>query len=292
MKNETKKLIINADDFGMCHSYNLAVFDLFRENRISTATLMPVTPGREEAAAWCAENRTQNVGLHTTLTSEWGSLRWSSLTGLPSLEDENGYLHRTVSAFLQKAQPAQIGLELEAQMEWVENMGIRPSHVDNHMGTLYPHPEDAALPNYLPLALDFCHRHGRLPFRIFRRNYWNSFQLLPASSIAADIAYGEKLGVGMVDTLYSYPFSPLPGETYASFKQEIQKLLYALPEGVSEIYFHPSVESEEVKGICGSWQRRVWEYRLLLDDDLTYTLRDAGISRITYQQLRAMRERE
>ena len=41
------KLIINADDFGMCHSYNQAVFDLLENERISTATLMPVTPGRD-----------------------------------------------------------------------------------------------------------------------------------------------------------------------------------------------------------------------------------------------------
>ena len=38
-----KLLILNADDFGMCSSYNEAVFHLLEENKISSSTLMPVT---------------------------------------------------------------------------------------------------------------------------------------------------------------------------------------------------------------------------------------------------------
>ena len=35
-----KYLIINADDFGMCNSQNLAVFELFEKGTITSATIM------------------------------------------------------------------------------------------------------------------------------------------------------------------------------------------------------------------------------------------------------------
>ena len=290
------KLIINADDFGMCHSYNQAVFDLLENERISTATLMPVTPGRDEAAEWCIRKNVKNVGLHTTFTSEWENFRWSSLTRLPSLEDEDGYLYRDVLDFLQHADTAEVALELETQFEWFESTGIFLSHADNHMGTLYPlcrlHPEVPGLPNFLPLTFDACKRHGGVPFRMFRRSYWTNFRHIPAEMVSADIAYGKKMGIATVDTMYAYPFASLPGETYESFRKAICELLTSLPDGIHETYFHPSVDSPEVRSICGQWQRRVWEYQLLMDDELHYALRDAGVELISYRRMQELRQKE
>lgn len=289
------KLIINADDFGMCHSYNQAIFDLLEDERITSSTLMPVTPGREEAASWCSNHNTKNVGLHTTFTSEWGTYRWRSLTRLPSLEDEAGFQPPDVLPFLTRAEAAEVALELEAQFRWFESTGIFLSHADNHMGTLYPikhlYPDASQLPDFLPMALDACKRHGGVPFRMFRKNFWTDFQMIPAELVASDVAYGAALNIAMVDNLYSYPFAPLPGETYESFRTAICTLLRSLPEGVHEIYFHPSADTAEVREICGSWQRRIWEYRLLMDDELHYALRDAGVELITYRNMQQLRKR-
>ena len=106
-----RKLIINADDFGMCHSYNQAVFNLLEEERISTSTLMPVAPGREEAAEWCVRRNAKNIGLHTTFTSEWTSWRWKSLTGLSSLHDEDGFMPRGVVGFWERVQESEAALD-------------------------------------------------------------------------------------------------------------------------------------------------------------------------------------
>lgn len=290
-----RELIINADDFGMCHSYNQAVFDLLEEERISTSTLMPVTPGREEAAAWCARRNARNIGLHTTFTSEWASWRWKSLTGLASLSDESGFMPRSVSGFLKRVQESEAALEMEAQFEWFESTGLFLSHADNHMGSVYPthrlDPASDRLPDFLPMVLDACRRHGGVPFRLFRRNFWNNGQLIPAAMIASDIAYGEKLGIAMADNLYSYPFTSPAEETYESFRADVFRLISGMPEGVHEIYFHPSVDSDEVRSICPSWQRRVWEYRLLMDDEFHYVLRDAGVRLISYRNMQEMRSR-
>lgn len=290
-----RKLIINADDFGMCHSYNQAVFDLLEEERISTSTLMPVAPGRDEAAEWCLRRNAKNIGLHTTFTSEWSAWRWKSLTGLPSLHDEDGFMPRGVAGFLGRVQEAEAALELEAQFEWFEGTGLFLSHADNHMGSVYPthrlNPASERYPDFLPVVFDACRRHGGVPFRMFRRNYWNEGQMIPACMIAADIEYGEKLNIDMVDNLYSYPFSSPEGETYENFRREVCEVITGMPEGVHEIYFHPSIDTDEVRRICHSWQRRVWEYRLLMDDELHYVLKDAGIHLISYRKMQEMRRR-
>ena len=45
-------------------------------------------------------------------------------------------------------------------------------------------------------------------------------------------------------------------------------LIQSLPAGLTEIIFHPSVESDELKSITNSWQQRVWEAKMFSDPDL------------------------
>lgn len=76
-----KKLIINCDDFGQSPPMNQAIKHLLEEEKVSSATIMAVAPGFEEAATWCSRRQQRNVGLHLTMTSEFEALRWASLTG-------------------------------------------------------------------------------------------------------------------------------------------------------------------------------------------------------------------
>ena len=282
-----KYLIVNADDFGMCHSYNEAVFALLEEGKITSSTLMPVTPGRDEAAAWCLRKKVKCVGLHTTLTSEWPSLRWPSLTRLPSLEDEDGFLYRNCEAFWRHARSEDVARELDAQFEWFASTGVFFSHADNHMGSVYPLGGPGA-PDYLPLALERCHRYG-LGFRMCRGGFWSDGGFMPLDFARPDIALAARLGVPLVDTLYSFPFTSAPGSTYEDLRRDVCALLHRMPEGVNEIYFHPSVDSEEVRRIVPSWQRRVWDFRLLMDDEFHYAARDAGLTLVSYRQMQALR---
>lgn len=94
-----RRLIINCDDFGQSKAMNEAIRHLLEENKVSSATIMTVAPGFEEAASWAARRRQSNVGLHLTLTSEFEALRWRSLTGHSSLHDASGHQYRTVPEF-------------------------------------------------------------------------------------------------------------------------------------------------------------------------------------------------
>ncbi|WP_029502724.1 polysaccharide deacetylase family protein [Lachnoclostridium phytofermentans] len=280
-----KSLILNADDFGMCHSYNVAIFHLLEENKISSSTLMPVTPGCEEAICWCQKKKIHCVGLHTTFTSEWKNFRWRSLTHLSSLEDADGFLYSDIESFLEHATTEDIKKELEAQFSFFEKTGIYFSHVDNHMGSIYPYP-NSDIPGFLSEVFKLCNKYGKLPFRMYQNALYEDTVITPASSVESTINTAMQLQIPLIDNLYSYPFAPKENETYTSFKQEILNLIYKIPAGINELYFHPSVESDEVKKICSTWQRRVWELQLLFDEDFTYALKDANIQLISYSDIK------
>jgi len=64
---EKRRLIVNADDFGLSHSVNEAVIRAHREGILTTASLMVNEPGFDEAVKLAKENPKLGVGPATSL---------------------------------------------------------------------------------------------------------------------------------------------------------------------------------------------------------------------------------
>jgi predicted glycoside hydrolase/deacetylase ChbG (UPF0249 family) len=62
--------------------------------------------------------------------------------------------------------------------------------------------------------------------------------------------------------------------------------MYDLPEGISETYIHPAVEDNFMLERVPHWEKRVWEHKLMLDDDFSYAIKDAGIVLTDYDYIR------
>ncbi|MDR9852161.1 polysaccharide deacetylase family protein [Paenibacillus sp. VCA1] len=278
-----KKLILNCDDFGQSPALNRAIMALLEERKVSSATIMTVAPGFEEAAAWTAKRRQSNVGLHLTMTSEFEALRWRSLTGDPSLHDDSGYQYRTVKEFEQGAATRAVMKEIDAQYELARKAGIAVSHADNHMGSLYGMETGRSL---LPQTLWKVSR-WKLPMRFFRHIDKEDPLLGSLKNIerpvAQVVALADTFGVPIPDYLLSHPFGVEDGETYDSFKQSMIAKLYRLPEGVCETYIHPGVPDPWMQEHIPNYEKRVWEYRLPFDDDFAYALRDADVELTDYR---------
>jgi hypothetical protein len=148
---------------------------------------------------------------------------------------------------------------------------------------------------YLPVVFEFCARYGGLPFRFFRKYYKDDFLLGPLdtpemhATFKAIIEVADSYGVLTPDYLLTHSYEPSAGETYESFKKMMIGRIYNLPEGISETYIHPSKETPEIKHINPTWQRRVHEYQLMMDDDYRYALKDAVIQMITYRDIARLR---
>ena len=70
---------------------------------------------------------------------KWGPV--APLEQVPSLVDSLGFFHLDCVAFSQEAKAEEVEIELRAQIEQAYKMGIKPSHLDTHMGCVVQTPE-------------------------------------------------------------------------------------------------------------------------------------------------------
>ena len=90
---DARVLIINADDFGMCHDQNEGVIRGLTDGLFTSSTILVTCPWFEEAADFARTNPAADLGVHLTLTAEWDRYKWGPVLGrraVPSLVDERG----------------------------------------------------------------------------------------------------------------------------------------------------------------------------------------------------------
>ena len=137
---DARLLILNADDFGMCHAVNEAIIRAARAGPISSCTLMVPCPWSLHALKLLREAPEVPFGVHLTVISEHPDYRWGPLTcreEVPSLVDEAGYFYSgaRVDEFLDQVELSELEREYRAQIEWVLTAGLKPTHLDSHYGT-------------------------------------------------------------------------------------------------------------------------------------------------------------
>jgi hypothetical protein len=140
---DAKLLIIHADDLGFAHSADAASFDALNTGAITSASIMMPTPWVTEVAAFAKAHPDADLGLHLTLTSEWETYRWDGLAStdkVPSLYEPDGTLPNDESIVAKRAKPEEVERELRAQVERALALGIKPTHLDSHMGSLFTTP--------------------------------------------------------------------------------------------------------------------------------------------------------
>ena len=152
------------------------------------------------------------------------------------------------------------------------------------MGSVYP----LGGVDYLPLVYEQCAKYG-LGFRMYQNYYWNEGMIMPAAPVQEDIDLAKKMGVTLLDTLFGFPFYAPYTNSYEALKDAVCAMIRSMPEGVNEMYFHPSVDSEEVRKITPTWQRRIWDYELLRDNEVQETIEKAGLIKISYRDISRVR---
>ncbi len=141
---ETKLLIVHADDIGLAHSVNSATIKAFEGSGINSASIMVPCPWFPEISKYAKQHPEFDFGIHLTLTSEWKNYRWGGVlpaSEIPSLLDNDGFFYRTSEEVAKNAVPDEVEKELKAQVERALAFGVQPTHLDNHMGSLFTTPE-------------------------------------------------------------------------------------------------------------------------------------------------------
>jgi predicted glycoside hydrolase/deacetylase ChbG (UPF0249 family) len=122
----------------MSTDMNAAIIEAFQHGILTSATLMMPAPAVYEAVEFLRENPRAAVGLHLTLTSEWGNYRWGPVLPpeeVPSLLEPNTkYFWPETWPLLLHANTEEVKKEIEAQIALAHEMDVNFTHFDSHMG--------------------------------------------------------------------------------------------------------------------------------------------------------------
>jgi chitin disaccharide deacetylase len=134
-------LIVNADDFGLTPGVNRSVGELQRARALSSATLMATGSYFDDAVGVARANPGLEVGCHVLLLDGTPALPPSQI---PTLCPDGKMFRHTLSGFLRdlfafRIRASEITAEAVAQVERLQQAGIRVSHFDTHKHThLFP----------------------------------------------------------------------------------------------------------------------------------------------------------
>ncbi len=140
---DAKLLIVHGDDLAVAHAVDLATFKGLDEKALSSASVMVPCPWLPEVVAYAKDHPDADIGIHLTLTSEWKCYRWGSVAPrdqVPSLFAADGYLWPDAPLVGKHASPEDVEREIRAQIERALKLGIKPTHLDNHMGSVFTNP--------------------------------------------------------------------------------------------------------------------------------------------------------
>jgi predicted glycoside hydrolase/deacetylase ChbG (UPF0249 family) len=273
---DARVLIVNADDFGMCHDQNEGVIAGLKDGLFTSSTILVTCPWFEEAAAFARGNPGADLGVHLTLTAEWDSYKWGPVSArreVPSLVDERGYLWQTVAQVYQHARLDEAEAELRTQIEKALAAGIDVTHLDSHMGTLQLRADYHEI--YARLASEY-----RVPIRLASR------RRMRAEGMGAILDQLDAYGVITPDHLV-FNGPPSVGETESYWTN----LIRTLKPGVTEVLCHPALARDELKSCARDAFQREADFRYFTSATARRLIADQGVALTGYRQLRELMRR-
>lgn len=269
--DDARLLILNADDFGMCHAVNAGILQAITEGVVTSTSLMVPCPWALHAMEQLKAHPDVPFGIHLTLICDQAHYKWRPLTSpekAPSLVDETGFCYPIgrMEEFLAQAQLDELELEFRAQIETVLAAGLKPTHLDWHCIL------NGGRPDMLDLSVRLAKEYGL--------------------AVRADNAVMEGLQSRGLPTS-EYPLLDSYNIDPATKTAVYTQMLRELPPGLSEWAVHPAIDSREMQAMeADSWQIRTSDYAFLMSPDARAILEQEGIILLSYRPLQAVWVRE
>lgn len=270
-----RRLIVNADDFGLSNSVNQAVIRAHREGILTSASLMVNEPGFAEAVQLAGENPRLGVGLHLTLLHGHSTLSPDKIPGLVNSREEfsNSPVGVGMSYFFRGGLRGQLRAEIHAQFEKFRSTGLPLDHVNGHLH-LHLHPvifkmlmEDAEVLGirHFRFTRDCLERSRRMSSGYLLYKVSHAIIYLCLSRRAREPL--RRRNIKHTQITFGLLQDSRVDEEY------ILKLLPELPDGDSELYSHPSLDKFK------------HEFAALISPRVREQVQKLGIQLIRYQDL-------
>ena len=226
--SDARLLIINADDFGMCHAINEAIFRTLKEGVVRSTSLMVPCPWALQAMRFLADHPEIPFGVHLTVICDGNNYRWGPVTSrekVSSLVDKASYFYNfeRMPEFLAQASLDQLEMEFRAQIEVVLAARLKPTHLDWHSLRI------GGRADIFDVMLRLAKEYG-LALRVAGRSLIENLQ-------------SQGLPTNDYDFLDSYLLDPV--NKSARYAQ----MLHELPAGLNEWAVHPGLDNSELLAI-------------------------------------------
>jgi hopanoid biosynthesis associated protein HpnK len=267
-----KRLIVNADDFGLTRGVNRAIAECHQRGIVSSTTLMATGACFDEAVELAAQMPRLSVGCHIVLVDGEPLLPASEVRSL--LAPGTGRFYHSIGEVLRavalgRFRPAEVEAEAGAQLARLQQAGVRVSHFDAHKHT-------HMFPSILRPLLRAASSHGVRAVR-------NPFEAPQAVSFAEALRSGTLLLRKAETTLLrawlhrrwqktvrEAGFATTDGSlgvasTGTMDEASLRAMLRHLPEGTWELVCHPGYNDGELAAVRTKLrQSREVEMRALL----------------------------
>jgi chitin disaccharide deacetylase len=295
-----RRLIVNADDFGLTAGVNRGIVEAQERGIVSSATLMANSQAFAEAAGLArslAANKARfSVGCHVVLLDGEPLLPAERVASLLQPGAQNGSRqfrvklnNFVIASFRNQLNPAEIEAEASAQFGRLQSAGVRPSHFDTHK---HAHMFPAVLRPLLRAARECGVPAVRNPFgRVWplpmgallrKRALWRRFaELNVLRNFAARFrrevqAHGLRTTDGSLAVLVT-GFLDLKLFT---------AMVDSIPEGTWEFVCHPGYNDTDLDKVRTRLREsRVQELALLTSPEAKEVLQRRAIELITYHDL-------
>ena len=295
-----RRLIVNADDFGLTAGVNRGIVEAQERGIVSSATLMANSQAFAEAAglarSLAANNARFSVGCHVVLLDGEPLLPAERVASLLQPGAQNGSRqfrvklnNFVIASFRNQLNPIEIEAEASAQFGRLQSAGVRPSHFDTHK---HAHMFPAVLRPLLRAARECGVPAVRNPFgRVWplpmgellrKRALWRRFaELNVLRNFAAKFrrevqAHGLRTTDGSLAVLVT-GFLDLKLFT---------TIVDSIPEGTWEFVCHPGYNDADLDKVRTRLREsRVQELALLTSPEAKEVLQRKGIELISYHDL-------
>jgi predicted glycoside hydrolase/deacetylase ChbG (UPF0249 family) len=269
---DAKLLIVHADDLGMAHSINMASIKGLESGLVSSASIMMPCSWVPEIAAYARAHPDADLGLHLTLTSEWSLYRWGSVLArerVPSLFDSSGYLYPTEADAAAHIDPKEAEAEIRAQIARARALGIQPTHLDSHMGTLYQ--TQALFETLFRVARD-----NKLLIRV-SKEWLTRAPFLPSLLSPDDVVMNTVISIG-------------PEVTADGWSKYYSEEIKNLQPGITEMIVHLAYDDEEMRGVAfnhpawgSAWRQRDFEF--VTSEAFRKLLQENNVKLVTWREV-------
>jgi hopanoid biosynthesis associated protein HpnK len=279
-----KKLIITGDDFGLSLSVNEAIEEAHCRGILTTASLMVGAKATVDAVERARRIPSLKVGLHLVLVDGLPVLSPQAVPDLVTGKGEfSSHLVRAgINFFFRPKVRRQLEREIRAQFQAFQNTGLLLDHVNSHHH-IHLHPTVLGL--ILKVGREYGMRAMRLPYepplpswRASQKGLGRKILLWLFLSPWLALLKNQLKGARVCSNHFIFGLND-SGDMHLDL---VLRFLRYLPEGVTEIYFHPAIPDIDRKG---EDRGHGGEYETLTDPQLRQVLLASGIQHIAFSDL-------